>query len=319
VVLTADLSERPGTWRLVTTIPFGEDARELGLVTDVHRTPIPYVPRSFAVGSDGSFWILDVVKKRLAHYSADGRYLGQVGGFKFDRFSPLPRDVVFSNGRIYVLEENQPPSSNLVTVSASGTLSRTHPLDEGHAVTLSLLYPSAEGIASLFGGWAEPLGVGPRGVAGYDPPASNVAQFLPGVPLPAGGWIAMDAPSDQDVEVAFIGVDRRAVQPVHLKVLAGTAGRTKEVPAVTGPILEAVEESRVAIYIRISPAEPEDAERFGGGVWLLDIGGRGPVVWERLPEGEIDDEGQVRHLAAGPDGRLYLMVPTREGERIYSR
>src|SRR6266568_5761397 len=106
LVLTADVSEAPPAWTIVATIPFGDAAEQLGLVTDVHRTPIPYLPRSFAIGSDGSIWILDVVKHRLVHYGPTGAYMGAIGGFKFDRFSPHPRDVLFSHGKVYVLEEH---------------------------------------------------------------------------------------------------------------------------------------------------------------------------------------------------------------------
>lgn len=88
---------------------------------------------------------------------------------------------------------------------------------------------------------------------------------------------------------------------------------------VAGAKIEAVGVDRVAIFVQISPARPDDADRFGGGLWLLEVGTSGPLVWERLPKGEISNEEQARHLAAGPDGRVYLMVPTEEGERIYSR
>jgi hypothetical protein len=318
LVLTADLSVPPRTWTLVATIPWGDASEQLGLVTDVHRTPIPYVPRSFTIAPDGTIWILDVVKRRLAHYGSEGTYLGAIGGFRFDRFSPHPRDVVFSNDRIYVLEEHS-VIATLVTFGADRSLQRTQPLDHGRPVVLELLYPSPTGVAARFDGWADEVGAGPRGIARFDPPGSMFAQFLPGVTLSTGPSVALEASSDTDLELTFTGKAGVAVRPVHLRLVADLEGRQRELPMVAGAKIEAVGVDRVAIFVQISPARPDDAERFGGGLWLLEVGTSGPLVWERLPKGEISNEEQARHLAAGPDGRIYVMVPTKEGERIYGR
>jgi hypothetical protein len=317
LVLTADLSEPPGPWRLMTTIPFGPAPDRLGLVTDPHRTPIPYLPRSFTVGPDGSLWILDVVKHRLAHYSAAGGYLGEIGGFSFDRFSPHPRDVVFSGGQMYVVEEDQ-RRGIVVAVGPHGTMHRTHVEDEGHAVALLLLYPSQPGVAGLVGGYADDPGSGPRGVARFGPPDPEVVTFLPGVPVGPERWIDLEAPSDDDLDVLFKRADRESRRPIHISVVPGAQG--KAIPGLAGPQVEGILDGAVAAFVRITPASPDDAERYGGGEWVLRIGiDSGPVLWERLPSAEISAEEQARHLAAGPDGRLYLMVPTKEGERIYTR
>jgi hypothetical protein len=302
----------------VATIPWGEARDKLGLVTDVHRTPIPYLPRSFAVAPDGTFWILDVVKHRLAHFGPGGAYLGAVGGFRFDRFAPSPRDVVFAHGTIYVLEEMQ-VTATLVSIGGDGVLHRSQPRDQGRPVVLELLYPSPAGVAARFDGWADPVGAGPRGFARFDPPASTVAEFLPGVPLSEGNSIALEAPSETDMALTFTGKSGEVIQPIHVRMVAEMNSRQKEIPIIAGETIEAVGRDRAAILVRISPARGADAERFTGGQWLLEIGTRGPVVWERLPEAGISNEQQARHLATGPDGRLYLMVPTREGERIYGR
>jgi hypothetical protein len=318
LVLTADVSEVPPDWTQVATIPFGDATEQLGLVTDVHRTPVPYLPRSFAVAPDGTIWILDVVKRRLAHYGPTGGYLGAIEGFKFDRFSPHPRDVVFSHGRIYVLEESSVVAT-LVTIRPDRSLQRSRPVDQGRPVVLELLYPSPIGVAARFDGWADEIGAGPRGIARFDPPASTIARFLPGVPISTGSSIALEASSDQDIDLTFTGAAEVGVRPVHFRLVTTADGRQREIPMVAGETIEAVGADRVAIFVRISPARPEDADRFGGGQWLLQLGARGPMVWERLPTAEISNEEQARHLAAGADGRIYLMVPTKEGERIYSR
>jgi hypothetical protein len=226
--------------------------------------------------------------------------------------------VLFSNGRIYVLEEYQ-LAATLVIIGSDLSLQRSQPVDQGRPVVLELLYPSPTGVAARFDGWANEIGAGPRGIARFDPPASTSARFLPGVPLSAGTSIALEASSGQDVDLTFTGEAGVAIRPVHLRLVATANGRQKEIQMVAGETIEAVGGDRAAIFVQISPASPGDADRFGGGAWLLQLGARGPVVWERLPKAEISNEEQARHLAAGPGGRLYLMVPTKEGERIYTR
>src|SRR5207249_1003048 len=72
VVLVADLSSPRARWDRVAFVPFGPGRGRLGVVTSRDLTPVPLVPPSFAVAPDGSLWFLDLVKRRLAHYSAEG-------------------------------------------------------------------------------------------------------------------------------------------------------------------------------------------------------------------------------------------------------
>ena len=67
-------------------------------------------------------------------------------------------------------------------------------------------------------------------------------------------------------------------------------------------------------------ASSKDARRYGGGRWFLELEDDGsPLVWERLPNVPLEDEDVVRHLAAGPDGSVYLMQVDRKGVSIYRR
>jgi hypothetical protein len=316
LVLTADLSESPAAWQLVTTIPFGRSERALGLLTDSRRTPVPYLPRSFSVGPDGSIWILDVLKHRVAHYSVSGAFLGAIGGFRFDRFSPHPRDVVFSDGQLFVLEEDH-LKGILVTVSGDGTLHRARAHVGQAEVGVGLLYPSNPGVAGLlFDRTADGSGE-PRDVARFDP-TSGEGVLLPGVPVGDDRRIDLRMRGDDQMEILFTMSGRAALQPIDLRAVTGSGQRARGVEIVTGPTIMAVTEGAAAIVVRISPSRPGDAERYGGGVWLLRVGvGGKPLLWERLPAPGISDEEQVRRIAAGPDGRLYLMVPTKEGELIY--
>jgi hypothetical protein len=85
-------------------------------------------------------------------------------------------------------------------------------------------------------------------------------------------------------------------------------------------MIEGIEGGAVLVYAGLAPSSAAAATRYGSGRWLLRLGSDGsPLVWERLPTPAIDDTLQERHLATGPDGRIYLMVPDRRGEHIYVR
>src|SRR5207302_424467 len=99
VVLTADLSERPAPWTLIAHIPFGHQASSLGVVLPPEHTSVPEIPVSFAVAPDGTLWVLDVVKKRIARFTSAGRYLGEIGGLRFGPVSPHPRRLPLVGGR----------------------------------------------------------------------------------------------------------------------------------------------------------------------------------------------------------------------------
>lgn len=74
-----DVGEMPDAWGESFVIPFGEAESELGVDKwgPEHPTPAP----------DGTWWVPDTNKSRLAHFDADGSYLGEVaypngGGFQ---------------------------------------------------------------------------------------------------------------------------------------------------------------------------------------------------------------------------------------------
>jgi hypothetical protein len=72
------------------------------------------------------------------------------------------------------------------------------------------------------------------------------------------------------------------------------------------------------MYVQVAPTRPDDADRYGGGRWLLRVG-RSPLLWERLPSPDMTDELHHRHLAIGPDGAIYLMVTKEDGMLILQR
>jgi hypothetical protein len=166
------------------------------------------------------------------------------------------------------------------------------------------------------GGYADPLGTGPTGVAELPPPAR--LQVLPGYPMADGTWVSVDSVGDQDLELNITRTDARAIQPIHIRVSAGPSSRPLK--GYVGPEVEAIFGNAVGLFVQVTPLRPREARRFGGGVWYLRLGtDRSPVQWERLRSRGISDEEQVRHLSVDETGRVYLMVPDKEGEKIYTR
>ena len=72
------------------------------------------------------------------------------------------------------------------------------------------------------------------------------------------------------------------------------------------------------MYVLGTPARAKDAQRYGGGRWLLRVG-QSPLLWERITTPPTDDSPQHRHIAVGPDGAIYLMVEQRGGVEILRR
>lgn len=318
LVLNVSLSEPVTRWRHVAFVRFGNAEGELGVVTDPNRTPVPYIPRAFAIDADRSIWILDVVKERIAHFDPAGRFIGAIEGFRFDRFSPHTRDLVLSGGRAHVLEEIGDRTANVVEASSGGALVRRLVQDQGKPVTASYLFPIVEGIGAVVGGYVDSgEGLGPFGSSSLDLEGRGAIQVLPGVPVGPDAWIKADFRSTDDLlsVVETVG-DSATEQPIKMVVRPRPGARP--IPSVWGGTLVVPVDQAVGIYTRMSPTEAADAERYGGARWFMRVG-RGPLIFERLPDNEISDEELVRPIAASPDGNFYLMLIRKNGVEILRR
>jgi hypothetical protein len=318
IVLNVFLSEPVTPWRQVAFLRFGEARGELGVVTDPNRTPVPYIPRSFDIDQDGSIWILDVVKKRVAHFDRSGRFLGAIEGFRFDRFSPHPRDLAISGGHVHVLEEVGNRTANVVVASSDGMLVRRLVQDRGKPVTVSYLFRLAGGIGAAVGGYVDPReGLGPTGHARLVLEGRGEVHVLPGIPVASNSWIRADFGGTDDVLGVLQTVGNSATeQPI--KLVVRPRPEAPAIPAVWGGAVLVPVDQAIGIFARVSPANPADAERYGGARWFMRVG-RGALVFERLPDNEISDEELVRPIAAGPDGSLYLMLIRKKGVEILRR
>jgi hypothetical protein len=125
---------------------------------------------------------------------------------------------------------------------------------------------------------------------------------------------------DQDFDVSFVTGETRIVQPIHVAVVTGPGPDALDLQAVVGAGMVAAIPHGIVAFVQLSPARPDDQERYGGGRWLLVVYDDGtPIVWERLPEGTLSDEWQERHIGVGPDGAIYLMLARPDGMEIVRR
>jgi hypothetical protein len=326
VTLVADLSERPARWERVASIPFGDSVRRLGFIHDRRFGTLAYIPRSFAIDRDGSIWILERIKHRIAHFDRSGGYLGQIPISPPD--NGIERDLAVVAGGLAMLQEVHPQitriESRITFPSSTPADPWVIPQTDGTDVYVSLLFPPPDPMSdpSVIGGihaWSDLSGAPGAEFAEFAPDGDGAAAFLPGLPLGKDTWVNLEGRSEQAFEVRFTSGERTFTQPVRVRVVTGADGG-HAVPAIVGPAIEVALPSAVGILVELAPSRPADADRYGGGRWYLQLGPEGdPLVWEPIVYGYHQQEEQVRHLALGPDGSVYMMVLTRHGEVIYRR
>lgn len=312
LVLRADLDERPRRWEKVLFIPFGDGPGELGFKSFPEGPSS--LPSSIAVAPDGSFWIGDRWKKRAAHYSPTGRFLGAVEGV-----SARDRgwDIASVGGRIYLLADQE-----------TGRVG----VDDGHGRFRFVNVTVGREPTFLFQIVSSPLGLlgqapGDSADLGQflqlDLPDSPEGRPLPGLPYGRGN-VFFDATrtetssGDQDFDLMFRASEQSSLRPLHVDLITQGRGTSISLPAEVGLVEPAPVGEDVLMLVKVAPTRPDDAEKFGGGRWLLRVGSS-PLLWERLPYPQIPDELQHRHLAVGSDGSIYLMVVQTDGELILRR
>jgi len=314
VELRAYLSERSGRWEPVVTIPFGADAPGLAFAP-AHESPA-VEPSAFAVAPDGTIWILDAGKSRLAHYGRAGRFLGAIAGL-----SPHARDVAFAGDAMWVIDREQ---GFLAAAVPTGELVRTAFAEGDHVVHLLQLVPDGSRLVAHVDAepYAAASGVGTELFGRLETSGAGRVELLPGLPAGQGRWIrvvdrGLADPHELDLE--YVSASAVQVQPFVVHLLTEGAPTGRRIPSVSGPVEFASSGAEVYITVAIAPDRPRHTG-LGGGRWLLRVGtDASPLLWERLPQAGIDDSEQLRHLSVGPDGRLYLMILTSKGAEILRR
>ncbi|HVU60760.1 MAG TPA: hypothetical protein VHD58_03790 [Mycobacteriales bacterium] len=296
--LHVDFTEQPSRWRTVATFTYGKRADQLGPPGGSAGFSGPHgaaggalalPPAAIAYASD-SIWVLDQMKHRVAHFSLDGRYLGQVTGL-----SPTASDLAIAPADEFVVIDDEPrakvrtfaPTSGRASravgvTNAPGNLSRLVPTDTGFAAWFSPLEPSsprdpADGLHPLR----------------LDPPALKLTT--PG------------APEDDDLLSASISDDH----VLHVQ-LAPEWERTLTLTSrhKIGVGIQSMQISGGYTYLWLYVAESRIHGT--GGQFLLVLDGTGNVrSFEQIatPPGGYDSE-VTRPFAATSNGDVYQWFTT---------
>jgi hypothetical protein len=323
LLVRAKVFERPKAWTPLLSIPFGPARSRLGAKQDPGKGS-PVFPLSFTVARDGSFWILDVVKQRVAHYSRRGTYLGSLRGV----LRPgRPLDLALVREVIYVVEQNIIAVELGVRELRQGRPARVTSLVwRGRMPLIYELVPNQARLTAATLGVLDGAAsnrTGKAAVVWFEVPGSGRMHALPGHPVKDG----------------FVSVDLRGIDP--------NSGRETydSVEITHRPKKGAATSRKITVEILTRPggkpvhalAGAEDVVPFGdsvglcllvssdggglGGRWYLQLSADGAVqVWERVRRGTIwDDSFQERHITVGPDGSMYHMIADRSGIKIFRR
>jgi hypothetical protein len=248
------------------------------------------------------------MKQRVAHYDLSGRYLGSVEGVEDAGW-----DVALVDQHLYVLDDQA--SGRIGVDPVGGRFRFSNVTLDRERVSILQIFSSPLGLMGQADSDEGELGR----FLQIAMPGSAEARLLPGLPYGRGDaffqarW-SESSQGDQDFDLLFLA----PVRPLRVDLIAHEHGKAISVPAevaLTEPLPVGHD---VLFLVKIAPTRPDDAERYGGGRWLLRVGSS-PLLWERLPYPETLDELQHRHLAVGPDGGIYLMLVGRGGEHILRR
>jgi hypothetical protein len=326
ITVVADLSDPVVRWRPSIFVPFGDADDEVGALLKKRLASIPIVPPSFAVDSDGSVWLIDLVKRRVVHYAPDGRFLGAVGGLEFDRFSPYPQDLGFFGGSLELVEHvHSTLQSNLRSVGARiGPRRRVHVASE-QLVVGHLVAPQTDVLGRVTGtAGSDGTPVPGGGTAGdfLIDPTTGSARRTDGIRLEDGTALTiLPRLVDEGQTLAIRHVSGVAVSQrmLHVRVVPGD-GEDTRLPSEVAWETDCALPHGFASFAELAPTKLTDATRYGGGQWLLEYFDDGePLVWERLPDSPLDAADIYRHIAEGLDGHVYLMVAEPDGMQIYRR
>jgi hypothetical protein len=311
VVLRADLSEKPAAWELTTVIPIGQSDEALGYKPSRESPTI--LPKSFSIAPDGSFWIIDAAKQRVTHHSRAGTLIGDIP----ESVGSGSTDLAFIHGTLYVIAVHH--EGIVFPVEPDGTRGfPTVVTENGRTLYIRTFIPTSHGPFAEISGYTDPVATGPTGIYAVELPGSGYISEVPGFTLKNGTAFNLYATGDQEFDLQYFRDDRETIQPLAIDVLARKRFGNKKLSAVVGPGGFVVDRNDVYMYVLISASKPDGSGDQIGGRYLLRVG-ESPILFERLPEPTNEDDTQVRHLALGPDGHIYLMQIDNDAVRIYRR
>lgn len=302
LVLDASLDRPPVDWTKVAFLPGGDAEEQVGL--DPCSECEPVVPAALAVDKDGSFWIADSFKRRIAHFADDGSFLEAI---------PVdvgPADLTFAGDRLYaLLKEN---GSTLVSVKR-GHLSKPITVnDNGRPLDVEALIGGQDHLLVLVTGAAKLLG-GYWAYASVDPATGQVTPAN-GLRVPGGVVMGLEPLLDTRplaFEIRWFEGDRlTSTRKVRFQLV----GDGKQMRTSVGEMYARITTSGIATMVSLG-----DGHGLPVGRWYLEIPSTGrKLVFERLPDGGFIGDAR-RYLTNGADRAVFWMRLLRDGLHIYRR
>lgn len=196
LTLTASLDEPPVSWTELAFLPAGDAGQQIGY-RPCSDCVLP-VPSALAVARDGSFWIADGLKARIAHFARDGSFIeafpAKIGSAVPD--SAGSADLAFVGDRLYVLLDEG--RSRVALVEPRGLGEPIIVNNEGQGLHVQALIPGQDELLVMISG-AERLLGGYWAFATVDPATGQVTPS-PGVRDSVGSYVnlqpVLDDPPD---------------------------------------------------------------------------------------------------------------------------
>jgi hypothetical protein len=311
--LTASLDEEPVSWPEVTFLPAGDAEGEIGVQPCFHCGE-QLIPSALAIDPDGSFWVADSFKARIAHFARDGSF---IEAFPAEIGSALPNsygsaDLAFVGDRLYVLLEEG--GSGVALMEAGGLGEPIIVNNEGQGLDVQAVIPGQDELTVMIQG-AERLLGGYWAFATVDPATGQVTPSS-GVRDSTGSYIDLQPlfdspPGTFEIRWFHDGHALVATQEVRFQLVRG--GQDVKT-SVGDTYVRTATHWGVATVMSIG-----DGQGTPVGVWYLEIVPESPsFTFERLPgDGFIGDAR--RYLTVGPDGHVYWMRLLEDGLHIYRR
>lgn len=303
LTLEASLTEPPARWTEVTFIPAGDAKDHIGIQRCFH-CEITGVPRSFVVDHDGSFWIQDAYKDRIARFAADGSFLGSISVPEGEAMSGL----AVADADVYALLDSR--QGILARIQGGEFVERMAVNDAGDPLVVAELIGGQSGLLGLIVD-APSLGAY-WAYATIDVPSGQITP-APGVLAPGGSYMDLglgDEPRLRQIRWSD-GTTLTATREVRFQLVE----EGNDVRTTAGEIfVETATSSGVAMVVTLG-----DAQGLPVGVWYLEVPEDGSApIFERIPN-DGENLRPFRRLILGPDGAVYRMLVLEDGVHIVRR
>jgi hypothetical protein len=266
------------------------------------------------VAEDGTFWVIDAAKQRVAHFSRTGQLIGEIP----DSVGSGSADLAFVGPTLWVMCVQH--KGLVFPILADGRRSAPSVItdQDGRIVYVEDFIPTPHGLFTEVIGYPDLGKGGPNGIFEVRLPDPGTIEEASGFPLKDRTAFHAERIRDDEFDQYYEKDGRSTVQPMKIDVVSSEQFGDQRLKGFTSMGDFVVDGNDVYAFVQMSVTKPgTDGDQIGAR-FLLRVG-RSPWLFERLPDGVNFDETQGRHIALGPDGHIYLMYMEENAVSIYRR